>query len=56
MYLPVVVGVVCRKVLAPSMSITLEACHATVVIEQAPMRHGTPEIVNADLASSSGFD
>ena len=33
------------------VAITLEACHATEVIEQALARYGTPEIVNTDQGS-----
>jgi len=33
------------------ISITLEACHAKEVIEQAFARYGTPEIVNTDQGS-----
>ena len=47
-YLTAVVDVVSRKVLAHKVAITLEACHATEVIEQALARYGTPEIVNID--------
>ena len=50
-YLTAVVDVVSRKVLAHKVAITLEACHATEVIEQAFARYGTPEIVNTDQGS-----
>ena len=50
-YLTAVVDVASRKVLAHKVAITLEACHATEVIEQALLRHGTPEIVNTDQGS-----
>jgi putative transposase len=50
-YLTAVVDVVSRKVLAHKVAITLEACHATEVIEQALARYGTPEIVNTDQGS-----
>jgi len=50
-YLTAVVDVASRKVLAHKVAITLEACHATEVIEQAFLRHGTPEIVNTDQGS-----
>jgi putative transposase len=38
-------------VLAHKLAITLEACHAREVIEQAFMRYGTPDIVNTDQGS-----
>ena len=50
-YLTAVVDVVSRKVLAHKVAITLEACHAREVIEQALARYGTPEIVNTDQGS-----
>ncbi len=50
-YLTAVVDVASRKVLAHKVAITLEACHAKEVIEQAFLRHGTPEIVNTDQGS-----
>lgn len=50
-YLTAVVDVASRKVLAHKLAITLEACHAREVIEQAFMRHGTPDIVNTDQGS-----
>jgi putative transposase len=50
-YLTAVVDVASRKVLAHKVAITLEAVHATEVIEQAFARHGTPEIVNTDQGS-----
>jgi putative transposase len=50
-YLTAVVDVASRKVLAHKVAITLEACHATEVIEQAFLRHGTPQIVNTDQGS-----
>jgi len=50
-YLTAVVDVASRKVLAHKVAITLEACHAREVIEQAFLRHGTPEIVNTDQGS-----
>ena len=52
-YLTAVVDVVSRKVLAHKVAITLEACHATEVIEQALARYGTPEIVNTDQGGPS---
>ena len=50
-YLTAVVDVASRRVLAHKVAITLEACHATEVIEQAFARWGTPEIVNTDQGS-----
>jgi len=50
-YLTAVVDVASRRTLAYKVAITLEACHAREVIEQAFARHGTPEIVNTDQGS-----
>jgi putative transposase len=50
-YLTAVVDVASRRVLAHKVAITLEAVHATEVMEQAFARHGTPEIVNTDQGS-----
>ena len=50
-YLTAVVDVASRKVLAHRVAITLEACHAREVIEQALTMYGTPEIVNTDQGS-----
>ena len=50
-YLTAVVDVASRKVLAHRVAITLEACHAQEVIEQALAQYGTPEIVNTDQGS-----
>ena len=50
-YLSAVVDVACRRVLAHKVAITLEACHAREIIEEAFARYGTPEIVNTDQAS-----
>jgi putative transposase len=50
-YLTAVVDVASRKWLAHKVAITLEAVHATEVIEQAFSRYGTPEIVNTDQGS-----
>ena len=50
-YLTAVVDVASRKVMAHKLAITLEACHAREVIEQAFMRYGTPDIVNTDQGS-----
>jgi putative transposase len=50
-YLTAVVDVTSRRVLAHKVAITLEACHAKEIIEQAFARYGTPEIVNTDQGS-----
>ena len=50
-YLTAMVDVASRRVLAHKVAITLEACHAREVIEQAFARWGTPEIVNTDQGS-----
>lgn len=50
-YLTAVVDVFSRKVLAHKVAITLEACHAKEIIEQAMARFGVPEIVNTDQGS-----
>jgi putative transposase len=50
-YLTAVVDVASRRTLAHKVAITLEACHAKEVIEQAFARYGTPEIVNTDQGS-----
>ena len=51
MYLTAVVDVASRMVLAHKVAITLEACHANEIIEQAFARYGLPEIVNTDQGS-----
>ena len=50
-YLTAVVDVASRKVLAHKVAITLEACHAREIFEQAFARYGVPEIVNTDQGS-----
>lgn len=50
-YLTAAVDVASRRVLAHKVAITLEACHACEVIEQAFARFGVPEIVNTDQGS-----
>ena len=50
-YLTAVVDVASRRVLAHKVAITLEACHAREIIEQAFARFGLPEIVNTDQGS-----
>ena len=57
-YLTAVVDVASRRVLAHKVAVTLEACHAKEVIEQAFAQHGVPEIVNTDQGSqftATGF-
>jgi len=50
-YLTAVVDWVSRKVLAAKVAITLEACHAVDVLNEAFAHHGTPEIINTDQGS-----
>jgi putative transposase len=50
-YLTAVVDWVSRKVLTSKIAITLEACHAVDVLQEAFSRYGTPEIVNTDQGS-----
>ena len=50
-YLTVVVDVASRRVLTHKVAITLEACHAREILEDAFARYGTPEIVNTDQCS-----
>ncbi len=50
-YLTAVVDWASRKVLASKIAITLEACHAVDVLQEAFSRYGTPEIVNTDQGS-----
>lgn len=50
-YLTAVVDWASRKVLAAKVAITLEACHAVDVLQEAFMHHGRPEIVNTDQGS-----
>jgi putative transposase len=50
-YLTAVVDVASRNVLAHKVAITLEACHAREILEQAMLRYGLPEIVNTDQGS-----
>ncbi len=55
-YLIAVVDWASRKVLAAKVTITLEACHAVDVLQEACTRHGTPEIVNTDQGSQFTAD
>ena len=50
-YLTAVVDVASRRVLTHNVAITLEACHAVELIEEAFARFGLPEIVNTDQGS-----
>ena len=50
-YLVAVVDWARRKVLAAKVAITLEACHAVDVLQEAFDRHGTPAIVNTNQGS-----
>ena len=50
-YLTAVVDWASRKVLAAKVAITLEACHAVDVLQEAFNHHGRPEIVNTDQGS-----
>jgi putative transposase len=50
-YLTAVVDVASRRVLTHKVAITLEACHAREIMQEAFARFGTPEIVNTDQGS-----
>ncbi len=50
-YLTAVVDVASRRVLTHKVAITLEACHAVEIIEEAFARFGIPAIVNTDQGS-----
>ena len=50
-YLTAVVDVASRRVLTHKVAVTLEACHAREIIEEAFARYGMPEIVNTDQGS-----
>ena len=50
-YLTAVVDVASRRVLAHKVAITLEACHAREIMQEALAKYGTPEIVNTDQGS-----
>ena len=50
-YLTAVVDWFSRKIMAAKVAITLEACHAVDVLQEAFNRHGTPDIVNTDQGS-----
>ena len=44
----VIVDVASRQVLAHKVAITLEACHAVEILQEAFVRFGKPGIVNTD--------
>ena len=50
-YLTAVIDWTSRKVLAAKVAITLEACHAVDVLEEAYQKYGCPSIVNVDQGS-----
>jgi putative transposase len=50
-YFTAVVDWASLRVLAAKVAITLEACHAVDVLQEAFGRHGRPEIVNTDQGS-----
>jgi putative transposase len=50
-YLTAVIDWASRRVLAHKVAITLEACHAVDVLEEAIAKFGAPEIVNTDQGS-----
>ena len=50
-YLTAVVDVASRKVLTHKVAITLEACHAVKILQEAFAKFGEPEIVNTDQGS-----
>ena len=55
-YLTAVVDVASRRVLTHKVAVTLQACHAKEIIEEAFARYGTPEIVNVDQGSQFTAD
>ncbi len=50
-YLTAVVDVASRRVLTHNVAVTLEACHAREIMQEALAQYGTPEIVNTDQGS-----
>ena len=50
-FLTAVVDVASRQILTRKVAITLEACHAVEIIEEAFARFGLPEIVKTDQGS-----
>ena len=55
-YLSAVVDVASRRILTHKVAVTLEACHAREIIDEAFARYGTPEIVNVDQGSQFTAD
>lgn len=55
-YLTAVVDVASRRVLTHKVAITLEACHASEIMQEAFARYGMPEIVNTDQGSQFTAD
>lgn len=55
-YLTAVVDVASRRVLTHKVAITLEACYAREILQEAFGRYGTPEIVNTDQGSQGVFN
>ncbi len=57
-YLAAVMDWFSRRIMAAKVAITLEACHAVEVLQEAFSRHGVPEIVNTGQGSqftANGF-
>jgi putative transposase len=50
-YLTAIVDVATRRIMAHKVATTLEACHATEIMQQALAQYGRPEIVNTDQGS-----
>ena len=50
-YLTAVVDVASRRALTHKVAVTLEACHAREIIEEAFAKYGMPEIINTDQGS-----
>lgn len=55
-YLTAVVDVASRRVLTHKVAITLEACHAREIMQEAFARYDTPEIVSTDQGSQFTAD
>jgi putative transposase len=55
-YLTAVVDVASRRVLTHKVAVTLAACHAKEIIEEAFARYGRPDIVNTDQGSQFTAD
>jgi putative transposase len=50
-YLTAVIDWARRKVLAHKVAITLEACHAVDVVQEALSKYSAPDIINTDQGS-----